>query len=135
MKSELRFYLVVGQTQRAYRNFDVESTSKFRRQFFNAFSTPNKRPSKYRRRFDIELEVSTSKQRRNFDVEKALKNVRTLRDARRKSVEILTFDVDSTSIFQWFCIRRRKNVEKALKIDVEISTSNRLGRRNFDCAR
>ena len=48
-------------SQRASRNFDVESTSIFRRRFFNAFSTLNKKKGestlnlKFWHRFDVEL--------------------------------------------------------------------------------
>ncbi len=77
-------------TQRASRNFDVESTSKFGRRFFNAFSTFFRRQIKNRRNIDVVLEVSTSIRRR-INVEKALKNVRILSKFRRR------VDVDSTS--------------------------------------
>ena len=64
---------------------------------------------------------SNSTTQRRINVEKALKKVRNF-DVRRKSVEILTFDVHSLSIFQRFFLSVSKNVEKALKIDVD-STS------------
>ncbi len=51
------------QSLKFRRWFDVESTSKFRRRIFNAFSTPNKKLLKYRRRINVEIpttvEIST----------------------------------------------------------------------------
>ncbi len=41
-------------TQRASQSFDVESTSKFRRQFFNAFSTFFRHQIKKRQHIDVD---------------------------------------------------------------------------------
>ncbi len=38
-------------------NFDIDST-KFRREIFNVFSTPNKNPLKYRRRINVEISTT-----------------------------------------------------------------------------
>ncbi len=76
-------------------NFDVKSKSKFRRLIFNAFSTffstPNKKPLNYRRRFDVE--ISTTVEMSNL--------------CRRPSKYSYVFNAFSTSIQSWI------NVENA----------------------
>ncbi len=58
--------------------------------------------------------------RLRFDVEKALKNVRIFRRQ---------IDVDISTVF----IRGRKNVEKALKIDVDSTSIGHIMIKSFQC--